>query len=58
MKKRIVMMSQRPLVRNQTSQPMSLPRETRRRRVVSRGLRREVGEGVVRSAVEEGGVEE
>jgi len=35
-----------------------LPRETRRRRVVSRGLRREVGEGVVRSAVEEGGVEE
>ena len=57
MKKRMEIMSHKPLVRNQTSQPTPLPRETRRRRVMSRGLRREVGEGVVKRAVDEVGVE-
>ena len=33
------MTSQRPLVRNQSSQPTSGPRETRRRSVASRGER-------------------
>jgi hypothetical protein len=33
----VKMMSQRPLVRNQSSQPTSGPSETRRRSVVSRG---------------------
>jgi hypothetical protein len=52
MKKRIEIISHSPLVRNQTSQPTSLSSETKRRNVMSRGLRRDVGEGaVVRSAV-------
>jgi len=48
------MINHMPLVRNQTSQPTSVPRETRRRRVMSRGLSGEVGEGDVSNMVEVG----
>lgn len=54
MKNRMKIINHMPLVRNQTSQPTPLPSETRRRSVVSNGLRGEVGEGVVRRAVEVG----